>query len=174
MSTAFSSIESTEVPLPFDFTTSDFEPLPIDPEEEKRLLDEPRFVKDGVIPEEYIRFAVPPAMSTPTHNWEPHKPDYPLRGSSLKATPRQGDAIFLGSPSTAKRKISKESIGRQSEYEDELVNIFRKIRMDFFDIALGKMADAYLSHALLSNVDQAIAVAFNYELGVKGDRKSVV
>lgn len=168
VSTAFSHVESTEVPLPFDFTTSDLQPLPITPGEEKRLLDEPRFVKDGVIPEEYIRFAVPPALSTPTHHWEPHRPDYPLRGTSLNATPRKGDAIFLGSPATVKRKISKESVGRESEYEDELVNIFSKIREDFSDTALGKMADAYLSHALLSNVDQAIAVAFNYELGVKG------
>lgn len=168
VSTAFFHVEGTEAPLPFDFTTSDLQPLPITPEEEKRLLDEPRFVKDGVIPEEYIRFAVPPAMSTPTHNWEPHRPDYPRRGSSLNSTPRKGGAIFLGSQATVKRKISKESVGEESEYEDELVNIFRKIREDFSDTALGKMADAYLSHALLSNVDQAIAVAFNYELGVKG------
>lgn len=168
VSTAFSLVEGIEVPLPFDFTTSDLQPLAITPEEEKRLLDEPRFVKDGVIPEEYIRFAVLPAMSTPTHNWEPHRPDYPLRGSSLNTTPRKGDALFLGSPAIVKRKISKESVGRESEYEDELVNIFRKIRDDFSDTVLGEMADAYLSHGLLSNVDQAIAVAFNYELGING------
>ena len=168
VSTAFSPVEGNEVALPFDFTTSDQQPLPITPEEEKLLFDEPRFVKDGVIPQEYIRFAVPPAMSTPTHNREPHRSDQPLRGSSLNATPRKGDAIFLGSPATVKRKISKESVGRESGYEDELVNIFGKIREDFSDTALGKMADTYLSHALLSNVDQAIAVAFNYELGVKG------
>ena len=168
VSTAFAPVEGTEVPLPFDVTTSKLQPLPITPEEEKRLLDEPRFVKDGVIPEEYIRFLVPPATSTPTQKWEPHRPDYPLRGSSHSATDSKGDAIFLGSQAIVKRKISRESVGNESEYDDELVNIFRKISEDFSDTALGKIADAYLSHALLSNVDQAIAVALNHELGVKG------